>query len=105
MKTIKYISAGLLSMLSLYACAQTPKKQAKIQKVNMENTQTITLGSGCFWCTEAVYQRLEGVVKVTSGYSGGHVDNPTYEEVCAKTTGHGHQIELLARGPPRLGLH
>jgi peptide-methionine (S)-S-oxide reductase len=88
MKTIKYFAAALLSIISLYACAQTPKKQAKIQKVNMENTQTITLGSGCFWCTEAVYQRLEGVVKVTSGYSGGHVDNPTYEEVCLKNTGH-----------------
>ena len=95
MKTIKYITAAFLSVISLYACAQTPKKQAKIQKVNMENTQTITLGSGCFWCTEAVYQRLEGVVKVTSGYSGGHVENPTYEEVCAKTTGHAEVCQIV----------
>ncbi len=61
----------------------------------MENTQTITLGSGCFWCTEAVYQRLEGVVKVTSGYSGGHVDNPTYEQVCDKTTGHAEVCQIV----------
>ncbi len=61
----------------------------------MENTETITLGSGCFWCTEAVYQRLEGVVKVTSGYSGGHVDNPTYEQVCDKTTGHAEVCQIV----------
>ncbi|MDC1068343.1 peptide-methionine (S)-S-oxide reductase MsrA [Candidatus Kapabacteria bacterium] len=47
-----------------------------------------TLGAGCFWCVEAVFQRLEGVKKVVSGYSGGHVENPTYEEICGKTTGH-----------------
>lgn len=47
-----------------------------------------TLGAGCFWCVEAVFQRLEGVKKVLSGYSGGHVENPTYEQVCGKQTGH-----------------
>ena len=61
----------------------------------MTNIETITLGSGCFWCTEAIYQRLEGVVKVTSGYSGGHVDNPTYEQVCDKTTGHAEVCQIV----------
>ncbi len=46
-----------------------------------------TLGTGCFWCTEAIFQNLDGVVSVVSGYSGGHVENPTYEEICTKTTG------------------
>ncbi len=61
----------------------------------MTNTETITLGSGCFWCTEAIYQRLEGVVKVTSGYSGGHIENPTYEQVCDKTTGHAEVCQIV----------
>jgi peptide-methionine (S)-S-oxide reductase len=46
------------------------------------------LGGGCFWCMEAVFDRLPGVVKVTSGYAGGHTENPTYEDVCSETTGH-----------------
>ncbi len=49
---------------------------------------TATFGAGCFWCTEAQFQQLEGVVKVQSGYSGGQVDNPTYKQVCSGTTGH-----------------
>jgi peptide-methionine (S)-S-oxide reductase len=53
-----------------------------------------TFGSGCFWCTEAVFQRLDGVEKVVSGYSGGHVDNPTYEQVCTGATGHAESIQI-----------
>jgi peptide-methionine (S)-S-oxide reductase len=55
---------------------------------------TATFGAGCFWCTEAVFQRLKGVHAVTSGYSGGHVKNPTYEEVCSKTTGHAEVVQI-----------
>ena len=50
--------------------------------------QTAVLGGGCFWCTEGVFKSLRGVVEVTPGYSGGHVDNPSYEQVCGKDTGH-----------------
>jgi peptide-methionine (S)-S-oxide reductase len=53
-----------------------------------------TFGSGCFWCTEAIFQRLNGVDKVVSGYSGGHVDNPTYEQVCSGMTGHAESIQI-----------
>ena len=51
-------------------------------------SQVATFGAGCFWCVEAVFQELEGVESVTSGYMGGDVENPTYQEVCAGTTGH-----------------
>lgn len=53
-----------------------------------------TFGSGCFWCTEAVFQRLEGVMSVESGYSGGKVPNPTYEQVCTGTTGHAEVTQI-----------
>ncbi len=59
-----------------------------------EGLELITLGAGCFWCTEAVFQRLQGVEKVVSGYSGGFVENPTYREVCNATTGHAEVIEV-----------
>jgi peptide-methionine (S)-S-oxide reductase len=56
--------------------------------------KTATFAGGCFWCTEAIFQRLAGVEKVISGYSGGHVDNPTYEQVCSGTTGHAESIQI-----------
>lgn len=52
-------------------------------------------GGGCFWCTEAIFQDLNGVEHVESGYSGGHVENPTYEQVCQKTTGHAEVIKIF----------
>jgi len=57
-------------------------------------TETATLGGGCFWCTEAVYLRLKGVESVQSGYSGGHVKNPSYREVCTGTTGHAEVVQI-----------
>jgi peptide-methionine (S)-S-oxide reductase len=56
--------------------------------------ETATFGSGCFWCTEAVFQRLKGVESVVSGYAGGSVENPTYEEVCSGNTGHAEAIQI-----------
>ncbi len=66
--------------------------QSKAQFNN--NMETATLGGGCFWCTEAIYKELKGVKEVTSGYSGGHVENPTYEEVCTGETGHAEVIQI-----------
>lgn len=60
----------------------------------MENKSLATFGGGCFWCVEAVIQRLKGVEKVESGYAGGMVKNPTYREVCAGTTGHAEVIQV-----------
>jgi peptide-methionine (S)-S-oxide reductase len=56
--------------------------------------ETATFGAGCFWCTEAVFQRLKGVQSVMSGYSGGHVKNPTYQQVCSGMTGHAEAIQV-----------
>jgi len=63
-------------------------------KNNGQNIEIATLGTGCFWCTEAIFQNLEGVISSVSGYSGGHVENPTYEAVCAKTTGHAECVQI-----------
>ena len=62
----------------------------------MENKQeeTATLGAGCFWCVEAVFDDLRGVTDVVSGYSGGHTENPTYREVCSETTGHAEVTQI-----------
>ncbi|MGF1637664.1 MAG: peptide-methionine (S)-S-oxide reductase MsrA [Cyclobacteriaceae bacterium] len=62
--------------------------------INTEKLETVTLGSGCFWCTEAIFENLRGVATVESGYAGGHVDNPTYRQVCDGTTGHAEVIQL-----------
>lgn len=59
--------------------------------------ETVTLGAGCFWCVEAIYQQLEGVESVASGYSGGAVENPTYKDVCAGTTGHAEVCQVTFR--------
>jgi len=57
-------------------------------------TETATFGNGCFWCTEAVFERLKGVREVVSGYSGGTVENPTYKQVCAGNTGHAEAVQI-----------
>jgi peptide-methionine (S)-S-oxide reductase len=64
--------------------------------VNMQDKklQKATFGSGCFWCTEAVFELVEGVTSVTSGYTGGNIKNPTYEEVCSEKSGHAEAIQL-----------
>jgi methionine-S-sulfoxide reductase len=58
------------------------------------NVETITFGSGCFWCTEAVFQNVRGVKSAVSGYSGGHTADPTYEQICTGTTGHAEVVQV-----------
>ncbi len=60
----------------------------------MKNLEKATLGAGCFWCIEAIYQDLRGVEKVESGYTGGHIPHPTYREVCNGTTGHAEVAQI-----------
>ncbi len=74
--------------LSLNLSAQKNKKHMN------DNLSTATFGNGCFWCTEAIFQRLKGVEKVISGYTGGTVKNPSYKEVCNGTTGHAEVIQI-----------
>jgi len=88
-----------MSVLSS-SCAQkeNPNKIMKAPDVTIADglkTDTATFGTGCFWCTEAIFQQLEGVLKVSSGYSGGHVVNPTYEQVCEKNTGHAEVVQVV----------
>jgi peptide-methionine (S)-S-oxide reductase len=67
------------------------------------NTETITLGGGCFWCTEAVYELVDGVTAVESGYCNGHVPNPSYEQVCTGDTGHAEVVRVSFE-PARISL-
>ncbi len=66
-------------------------------QTNLDTTQldTLTLGAGCFWCVEAVFQRVEGIEKVVSGYMGGSLKNPTYREICTGRTGHAEVVQLF----------
>jgi peptide-methionine (S)-S-oxide reductase len=65
------------------------------QSMGPSRTEVATLGGGCFWCLEAVYEELRGVEKVESGYSGGMVPNPTYRQVCTGTTGHAEVVQVI----------
>lgn len=64
------------------------------RSVNGGNNAVATLANGCFWCTEAIFKDLKGVSKVTSGYTGGQVRNPTYEQVCTGETGHAEALQI-----------
>ena len=72
-------------------------------RMAMENLQTVVLGGGCFWCLEAVYDRLQGVTSVESGYMGGHVENPSYRQVCNGDTGH-VEVVRVTFAPARLSF-
>jgi methionine-S-sulfoxide reductase len=81
------------------ACAAYPGDETvsgeKATADSQPKEAVATLAGGCFWCTEAVYERMTGVKDVVSGYIGGTVPNPTYEQVCAKTTGHAEAVEII----------
>ena len=86
---MKKLTTLLLIWLSLGAIAQNPKEK------KMDATlQTATFGSGCFWCTEAVFLDVKGVTEVVSGYMGGSKKNPTYKDVCTGLTGHAEVLQL-----------
>ncbi len=67
---------------------------SQLQKPMADGKQVATLGGGCFWCTEAVFDELKGVERVESGYAGGTVPNPTYRQVCTGTTGHAEVVQI-----------
>ena len=83
-KQTTFAAAVLLSWIALIGLSGA----AWAQPMNTNHTQLAYLGGGCFWCMEAEFQRIPGVIAITSGYAGGHTENPTYEQVCTETTGH-----------------
>ncbi|MFT3981278.1 MAG: peptide-methionine (S)-S-oxide reductase MsrA [Ferruginibacter sp.] len=94
-KLLLFISAAFMSLVS---CAN--KKSPSIMTENIQatpgiKTDTVTFGNGCFWCTEAIFQQVDGVISVESGYSGGETENPTYKEVCTGTTGHAECLNIV----------
>lgn len=82
----RYIIVCLMTTLALFA-----QNDKNIKQTNLE---TITLGGGCYWCVEAVYENLNGVKSVVSGFSGGKTINPSYKEVCSGRTGHAEVVQV-----------
>jgi hypothetical protein len=87
---IKHFLFTLLAAGAINLAADAQSTNA----MNTNKTEIADLGGGCFWCMEAVFERLPGVISVTSGFAGGHTENPTYQEVCTETTGHAEVTEI-----------
>lgn len=85
----------LFILTSLSSCHDAEPAKEKIMDRQRIITDTATFGAGCFWCVEALFQDLEGVVSVQSGYSGGSMKNPSYKEVCSGTTGHAEVCQIV----------
>lgn len=93
MKIILYIILFNLILTSCGTKAAEINVESDIMSDN-SNIEVIVLGGGCFWCTEAVFQQIEGVVAVESGYTGGKTENPTYKQICTGTTGHAEVVKI-----------
>lgn len=97
------LTSAIIGLTTLLSCAQkTPTSATKItMNNNMESTtqkagtEIATFANGCFWCTEAVFEELSGVISATSGYIGGQTANPTYKEICTGETGHAEALEIV----------
>lgn len=97
---IKAYTLLIFSMLALSACADpssTPQSTV-MQNKDSSNLEIASFGAGCFWCVEAVFETLDGVQAVESGYMGGQIEDPTYREICTGTTGHA-EITQIAFDP------
>ena len=101
LKNLLLIFPVILTMMS---CSATPSNESKELTMtdnpsfapdSMLNTDTATFGGGCFWCIEAIFQQMNGVIAVASGYSGGQREHPTYEQVCSGTTGHAEVVQVI----------
>ena len=91
------ISIIFMAVMQFASCTHQNHNLKPIINNNMAtktDSDTATFGAGCFWCVEAVFQQLKGVLSVESGYSGGHTKNPTYKEVCTGTTGHAETCRI-----------
>lgn len=91
---------SLISLSAVFACNSEKNYKVMSSSLNaaadrMDQVDTATFGTGCFWCTEAIFEQLDGVLSVTSGYMGGSVKNPTYKEVCTGETGHAECVQVV----------
>lgn len=101
-KLLQLLAVLFVSGNTFASCNVSESKMSQTEEINdMENeqvtrsTDTATFGAGCFWCVEAIFQGLEGVKSVTSGYSGGTIKNPGYREVCTGRTGHAEVVQIV----------
>lgn len=92
-KVSSNISLLFVSFILLISCNMEAQNDS-LQPPSTKKLDTITLGAGCFWCVEAVFDQLNGVEKVVSGYAGGSVKNPSYKEVCTGKTGHAEVCQI-----------
>ena len=92
---------SFFSLSAVFACNSEKNYKVMSTSLNsamdsrLDKMDTATFGTGCFWCTEAIFEQLEGVVKVTSGYMGGTVKNPSYKQVCTGETGHAECVQVV----------
>src|SRR3546814_804869 len=93
MRTILFLAVSIL--FTFPATGQTAHAKANKMNDQASKLDTATLGAGCFWCVEAIFQNLKGVEKVSSGYTGDKVPNPSYEEVCTGMTGHAEVAQVV----------
>lgn len=102
----RYVYLTLLLVLGGMGTSQgqQAKKKKPMENTNkVEQLDTATFGAGCFWCVEAIFQDLKGVKQVVSGYSGGHVENPTYKQICTGSTGHA-EVTQITYDPSRISF-
>ncbi len=94
MKILEKTVLAFLSILFFIALSFPNSNKQENNKVTNKNFETATLGNGCFWCTETIFEKLDGVIEAVSGYSGGTTENPTYKDVCTGYTGHAEVIQI-----------
>ena len=102
MNKLKFFAKSIIVFLCTAGCLYQDEASISLNKKNNNLDQkkdtvmeTSILGGGCFWCTEAVFERVEGIKDVTSGYAGGEILNPTYKQICTGTTGHAEVIKII----------
>lgn len=89
-----FLTTGWILAALFLATSVQAQRNSQNTTMEKQSSEKATFGSGCFWCTEAIFQNVDGILKVESGYSGGKVKNPTYKEVCSGLTGHAEVIQL-----------
>jgi len=96
MRVLLTLCAGLAATFgACQADTSTEKKKETMSVISPSSVDTATFGAGCFWCVEASFESLKGVVSATSGYSGGGIKNPSYKEVCTGRTGHAEVVQVV----------